>query len=293
MFLSNSLIATSRVAIGCLLLFAAGIAGATDYRIRPGDLLEITVWREPDLSGTHRVGADGALQHVLVGAVPVEGASLSEAGALISERLEREFLREARVAITLVESTHRQASVLGDVPAPGRYPVDEATHVLDLLLAASVVHGAGGTLLRFEAAPDSGAVTEPTERLPVDVAALLQGRSFEDNHRVFPGDVLVVSAAPGEVSAGPQRREPVRVVGAVESPGGFELEQASTLLDAVLAAGGLAEYASGNRARLVRGTGESRTETRVRLRDLLKGRGAQENLALEPGDLLVVPESFF
>jgi polysaccharide export outer membrane protein len=276
-----------------LALAMPSAAESGDYRIRPGDLLEITVWREPDLSGTHRVGADGTLQHVLAGAMTVEGATLGEAGAALGERLESEFLREARVAVTLVESTHRQASVLGDVPAPGRYPVDESTRVLDLLLAATVVRAGGATLLRFETAPASGEVTEPSERFPVDVAALLQGRSFEDNHRVLPGDVLVVRSAPGEVGSGPAALEPVRVVGAVETPGGYDLPEAATLLDAVLAAGGLAEYAAGNRARLIRGQGDARTETKVRLVDLLKGRESQENLDLQPGDLLVVPESFF
>ena len=93
------------------------------------------------------------------------------------------------------------------------------------------------------------------------------------------------------MAEGPQPR--VRVVGEVVRSGTYSLSQAPTILDAVLLAGGLTEYAAGNRARIVRGSGERRTETRVRLGDLLSGSGNAENLELKDGDLLVVPQSFF
>ena len=67
----------------------------------------------------------------------------------------------------------------------------------------------------------------------------------------------------------------------------------ATLLDAVLVAGGLTEYGAGNRARLIRGEGAARSETRIRIGDLLDGRENAENPALRAGDLIVVPESFF
>ena len=60
-----------------------------------------------------------------------------------------------------------------------------------------------------------------------------------------------------------------------------------------LAAGGLSEYAAGNRARLVRGEGAAREETRIRLGDVLQGRTDAANIELRDGDIIVVPESFF
>ena len=63
--------------------------------------------------------------------------------------------------------------------------------------------------------------------------------------------------------------------------------------DAVLLAGGLTEYAAGNRARIVRGSGERRTETRVRLGDLMSGSADAQNVELKDGDLVVIPQSFF
>lgn len=84
----------------------------------------------------------------------------------------------------------------------------------------------------------------------------------------------------------------VRVLGQVKMPGSVRFREQLTLLDAISEVGGLTEFASGNRARLVRNTnGESR-ETRLRVGDLMKGK-IQNNIELRPGDIIVVPESSF
>ena len=130
-------------------------------------------------------------------------------------------------------------------------------------------------------------------RIRIDLQALLQRGDLSQNPIVTPGDVIVVEGRP-EVASAPPADGPgrVRVVGEVEQPGAYPLSEASTVLDAVLVAGGLTDYAAANRARLVRGQGEGRKETRLRLKDLLGGH-AEINPVLQDGDLIVVPESFF
>jgi polysaccharide export outer membrane protein len=67
-----------------------------------------------------------------------------------------------------------------------------------------------------------------------------------------------------------------------------------TALDVVLAVGGLAEFAAGNRAKLVRKDANGKAvERRLRLDDLLKKGRLKENVNMMPGDVLIVPESFF
>jgi polysaccharide export outer membrane protein len=66
-----------------------------------------------------------------------------------------------------------------------------------------------------------------------------------------------------------------------------------TVLDAVLAAGGLSQFAAGNRARLVRQDHGKETEIKIRLDDLMNKGDTRQNLALMPGDILVVPETRF
>jgi len=87
----------------------------------------------------------------------------------------------------------------------------------------------------------------------------------------------------------------VRIVGATEKPASIPFRANMTLLDAMIAVGGLSEYAAGNRARLVRfdkGTGRQR-EYALRLGDLLKKGQAKANVMLSPGDVIIIPESMF
>lgn len=85
----------------------------------------------------------------------------------------------------------------------------------------------------------------------------------------------------------------VRVIGQVAKPQAIPYREGMTVLDAVLTVGGLAEFAAGNRAKIVRKEDGKEREIRVRLDDLMNRGRMDQNLALKPGDVLVVPESFF
>jgi polysaccharide export outer membrane protein len=87
----------------------------------------------------------------------------------------------------------------------------------------------------------------------------------------------------------------IRVVGATEKPASIPYRANMTLLDAMIAVGGLNEFAAGNRARLVRFDKNSarQREYRVRLSDLLKNGDTSANVRLEPGDVIIIPESMF
>jgi polysaccharide export outer membrane protein len=86
----------------------------------------------------------------------------------------------------------------------------------------------------------------------------------------------------------------VMVIGQVGAPQAVPYRQGMTVLDAVLAVGGLTDFAAGNRARIMRknAAGEEQ-EIRVKLADLVNKGRIKENVDLQPGDVLVVPESFF
>ena len=87
----------------------------------------------------------------------------------------------------------------------------------------------------------------------------------------------------------------VRIVGATEKPASIPYRANMTLLDAMISVGGLSEYASGNRARLVRfdkASGKQK-EYQVRIGDLLKKGDTKANVMLVPGDVIIIPESMF
>jgi polysaccharide export outer membrane protein len=85
----------------------------------------------------------------------------------------------------------------------------------------------------------------------------------------------------------------VRIVGQVLKPQALPYRQGMTVLDAVLGAGGLTTYASGNRAKIIRSEGGKTREIRVKLDKLLNGGEMTQNVELRPGDVLVVPQTMF
>ena len=87
----------------------------------------------------------------------------------------------------------------------------------------------------------------------------------------------------------------IRIVGATEKPASIPYRANMTLLDAMIAVGGLSEYAAGNRARLVRfdRTLGQQKEYSLRIGKLLKEGDSRANVRLEPGDVIIIPESAF
>ena len=87
----------------------------------------------------------------------------------------------------------------------------------------------------------------------------------------------------------------VRIVGATEQPASLPYRANMTLLDAMIAVGGLSEYAAGNRAKLIRFDRQSgsQQEYSLRLADLLRRGDSDANVMLRPGDVIIIPESMF
>jgi len=87
----------------------------------------------------------------------------------------------------------------------------------------------------------------------------------------------------------------IRIVGATEKPASLPYRANMTVLDAMIAVGGLSEFASGNRAKLIRFDKQSgkQKECHLRLGDLLKKGDSKANVMLQPGDVIIIPESMF
>jgi polysaccharide export outer membrane protein len=94
----------------------------------------------------------------------------------------------------------------------------------------------------------------------------------------------------GFVGEGAQQ---IRVVGQAVAPRALQYRQGMTVLDVIIAVGGLSEFAAGNRAKIIRKTAEGEIEIRVRLSDLLNDGDTSQNVRMQPGDVLIIPQSFF
>ena len=85
----------------------------------------------------------------------------------------------------------------------------------------------------------------------------------------------------------------VRVVGQAVAPKALQFRQGMTLLDVMIDVGGLTEFAAGNRAKIVRQGPDGEVEIKVRLNDLLNEGDTDQNIPMQPGDVLIIPLSYF
>ncbi len=126
---------------------------------------------------------------------------------------------------------------------------------------------------------------EVTNRTPTEVS-----RDIESRLGQYVQDPLVTVIVTEFV--GPFNQQ-VRVVGEAVEPSAISYRANLTALDVMIEVGGLTEFAAGNRTILVRTEGGNQTQYRVRLGDLVKDGDISANVEMRPGDILIIPESFF
>ena len=88
-----------------------------------------------------------------------------------------------------------------------------------------------------------------------------------------------------------ETQQQIRVVGQAVTPKALQYRAGMTVLDVIIEVGGLSEFAAGNRAKIIRNGNGSHTEIRVRLNDLLNSGRVDQNVRMQPGDVLVIPRS--
>lgn len=254
-------------------LFAGTAAGDQAYLIGGGDNLQVNVWKNPELSQTVTVRPDGMITLPLIRDVPASGSTAMDLGKTIEERLSA-LVNAPNVTVTVVSASNFRVYTNGAV-ANGMYSLTAPINVLQLLARA------GGPTA---AADLSGSfILRGGQRIPVD----LQPRSGAGPAAGFypemaPEDVLVVPFRDAT------RR--VLVAGEVRAPSSLPFQEGLTVLDAFVAAGGGTEYADLDAVRVIRnGADGKQGEIEVNLSRMLKKGGLGKNLALLPGDIVVVP----
>lgn len=128
--------------------------------------------------------------------------------------------------------------------------------------------------------PDMVAVGKTSTQLAHDMETVLK------QYVRTPNVSIIVTHSNGVFSQ-------VKVVGQAVSPRAVPYRNGMTVLDLVIQVGGLSQFAAGNRAKIVRTDGKTTREIKVRLDDLLNKGKIKDNVQLQPGDILVIPESRF
>tara|TARA_R110002096_G_scaffold6305_4_gene29246 strand:- start:4607 stop:5140 length:534 start_codon:yes stop_codon:yes gene_type:complete len=158
-----------------------------NYKIGPGDILDVVVWRNSELSATVPVRPDGRISTPLVDDVIASGRTPSELAADM-ETVLAEYLRSPEVSVIVTgQGAANQIQVVGEVAVPQALSFREGLRVLDLVVAV-------GGLTEFAAGNRANIVRMIDERqieCRVKLKALVSG-DMSQNIPVYPGDVLVV-----------------------------------------------------------------------------------------------------
>ena len=110
------------------------MAEEVNYLLGPGDVLKIAVYNNPDLTLETRISDAGKISFPLVGEVEISGITSSLAEKKLAGLLENGgFVKQPQINILVVQFQSKLVSVLGSVYKPGRYPLDRATNLVDLL----------------------------------------------------------------------------------------------------------------------------------------------------------------
>jgi polysaccharide export outer membrane protein len=109
--------------------------GVTDYRIQPGDLLEISVWREDYLERDVVVQPDGKISFPLVGILIAAGTSVDAVQSLVAERL-AQYIPDPVVTVSIKEINGNRVYVLGQVQNPGQFIMNPTIDVIQALALA-------------------------------------------------------------------------------------------------------------------------------------------------------------
>ena len=242
---------------------------AAEYRLGSGDAIRISVFQNPDMLLETRVSESGTITFPLLGVVRIGGLSISEAEGRIADGLKKgNFVKQPQVTIVVLKVTGNQASVLGQVNQPGRYPLEVAdTRLTDLLANARGVAATGGDQVVL-----TGVRGGKPFRLEVDLPTLFGPNGREQDVVVLNGDVLWVDRFPM-----------IYIYGEVQKPGQIRLERGMTLLQGLAAGGGLTLRGTD------RGIRVHRKDTAGKVQEI---KPAMDE-PLKDGDVIFVRESLF
>lgn len=172
--------------LSIFLLLFSGIAGAGNYRLQPGDILEVSVWKEPDLQRDVLVTPDGTISFPLVGGVDASALSVEQLAAEIAKKLKK-FIPDPVVTVSLKQMLGNRIYVIGKVNKPGEFVVNRNVDILQALsMAGGLNPFADGGSIQVLRRQDGKQASMRFSYEAVEKGNLAQNRIL------LPGDVILV-----------------------------------------------------------------------------------------------------
>ncbi len=246
-----------------------GAGAAAEYRLGSGDVIRINVYQNPDLALETRVTEAGVVSYPLLGSIRLGGLSVTAAEKLIAEGLRNgNFVKQPQVTLVVLQVRGNQASVLGQVNRPGRYPIEVADmRLTDLLAMAGGTAGNGADMVIV-----TGTRNNQPYRLEVDLPTVFVAGGKDKDVIILNGDTVWVD-----------RQPIVYIYREVQRPGPMRLERGMTLMQSLATGGGLTQRGTEKGIRVHRRGGDGRVQIITPTMDD----------AMRDGDVVYVRESLF
>jgi polysaccharide biosynthesis/export protein len=246
-------------------------------KLAPGFLLSLNVLDDPDLVGAFRIDQKGDIAPPVLGTMHIAGETASEATVQIRKKLlDDQILKDPQVNLTVLEYTAPEVTILGEVTSPGRYSLLAPRTLVDVLALAG-----GVTLTASNEIQITRGSAEPTPKSILVHYSRATDPDLVKPTIVSPGDTVLV-----------KRAGVVYVLGAVNRPGGYVMQEAGTLnvLQAVSLANGTTILANTATIHILRKTDEgSVQDIPLSYQKIIRGRNA--DMQLHPTDVVYVPTS--
>jgi polysaccharide export outer membrane protein len=170
-------------------VLGAGVVLAQDatYTVKPGDILKVSVWKEPDLQGPILIRPDGGFSFPLVGEVDGRGKTVAELQVIMTQRLSK-YISDPVVSVSVTEIHGNKVYVIGQVVKPGEFIVNPSVDVMQALSMAGGMT-AFASLANIIILRHNGTTRTA---LHFDYTDVAKGRKFSDDVQLQSGDVVVV-----------------------------------------------------------------------------------------------------
>jgi polysaccharide export outer membrane protein len=164
-----------------------GEATIDEFVIGPGDVLQIAVWREPELTTKGSVRPDGKIGIPLLGDTQASGLATGQLQERIAEGLSK-FVAEPQVTVIVAEIHSQQVHVIGSVAKPGMYPLVRPLTIVEVLARAGGLVDFAKTKEIRVVRPMNGS----SRQFPFNYDDFAAGRDFQQNIQLRSGDIVVV-----------------------------------------------------------------------------------------------------
>ncbi len=162
-------------------------AAPDEYVIGPDDVLHISIWKEPELSGQVVVRPDGKISLALLNDLQAAGTTPLKLGNDITEKL-KQYVTDPRVTVTVLQMNSRRVFVMGQVQRAGAFPMLPNMTLMQLMSSAGGLSPYANMKKIYLLRNENG---KPV-KIPVNYKALVKGDAPEQNIPLKPGDTLVI-----------------------------------------------------------------------------------------------------